>query len=171
MGALARENDAAILEFKAYEIEFVLNTQKILSLDAAENPLTWNSIKFGAEEKENVPNDKGGVYAFVISHQRNFLPPNGYIMYIGITGENSNRSLRDRYGEYLMTSQVKRRPQITRMIVQWHPILRFHFAPVADDFPSEQLRALEKRLITAFMPPCCKNDMTADTRRKKAAFS
>ena len=171
MLALERENDAAISEIKAYELKFVLNTQKILNLDATQNPLQWKSIKFGTSERDKVPDDKRGIYAFAISDQRAFLPPHSYIMYIGIAGKNSNRSLRERYGDYLTNSEVRLRPRIRNMIVQWHPILRFHFAPVADDFFSEQLKALEERLITAFLPPCCKSDLAAKTRRKVAAFS
>ncbi|MCY4137765.1 MAG: hypothetical protein OXF56_05815 [Rhodobacteraceae bacterium] len=171
MEALAQENDAAISAIKAYEIRFVLNTEKILSLDASQHPLEWRSIKFGTNERDRVPDDKRGVYAFVISDPQAFLPPHGYIMYIGIAGKNSNRSLRERYGDYLTNSKVKLRPHIRNMIVQWHPILRFHFAPVAEDYSTDQLTALEDRLITAFLPPCCKNDFAADTRRQVAAFS
>ncbi len=56
------------------------------------------------------------------------------------------------------------------MIVQWHPLLRFHFAPVASDLPRAELKALEKRLITAFLPPCCRGDIEADTRKMMDAF-
>ena len=170
METLAQENDAAISAIKAYELKFILNTEKIFSLEASQCPLQWNSIKFGANEKDKIPGNKRGVYAFVISDPKSFLPSHGYIMYIGIAGKNSNRSLRERYGDYLKNSEVRLRPHIRHMIVQWHQILRFHFAPVADDFSSEQLAALEKRLISAFLPPCCKSDIAANTRRQVSAF-
>ena len=81
--ALKKEHEVDILEIKGYELEFVLNTPTILDLKASENPISWKSIKYDLDQIELVPNDKRGIYAFVISDQRDFLPPNGYIMYIG----------------------------------------------------------------------------------------
>ena len=167
---LADENDAALAALKKYEQHFILNTQKISDLDGSENPLTWNSIRFGKQEIDRVPDDRQGVYAFVVSDPRAFLPPHGYIMYIGLSGRNSFRSLQDRYSDYFKQSEIRRRPRIRRMIVQWHPLLRFHFAPVAGDLPRAELKALEKRLITAFLPPCCRGDIEADTRKMMDAF-
>ena len=94
---LADENDAAVASIKKYELRFILNTQKISDLDGTENPLTWKSIGFGKQEIDKVPDDREGVYAFVISDPRVFLPPHGYIMYIGLSGRDSFRSLHDRY--------------------------------------------------------------------------
>lgn len=167
---LAEENDAAVASIKKYELRFILNTQKISDLDGSENPLTWKSIGFGKQEIDKVPDDREGVYAFVISDPRVFLPPHGYIMYIGLSGRDSFRSLHDRYSDYFKQSELKRRPRINRMIVQWHSLLRFHFAPVASDLPRAELKALEKRLITAFLPPCCRGDIEADTRKMMDAF-
>ncbi|MYH16415.1 MAG: hypothetical protein F4149_14710 [Gammaproteobacteria bacterium] len=167
---MAEENDAAVAAIKKYELLFILNTEKISGLDGSENPLAWNSVRFGKQEIDKVPDDREGVYAFVISDPRAFLPPHGYIMYIGLSGKNAFRSLHDRYSDYFKPSELQRRPRIKRMILQWHPLLRFHFAPVARDLPRAELKALEKRLITAFLPPCCKGDIEADTREKMAAF-
>ncbi len=168
--ALKEQHDVATLEIKGYELEFVLNTPKILDLEASENPISWNSIKFNKDQSDFVPNDKRGIYAFIISDKRDFLPPNGYIMYIGIAGKNSERSLRDRYNDYFKQSEIKARPRLRRMIAQWNELLWFHFAPVEDDFSSTDLQALERRLITAFLPPCCKDDVESDTRRSLDAF-
>ena len=163
--------DLAAREMLAYRISFVLNTGNILGLGEPEHALEWSSIRYGTEEIDKVPDDKRGIYAFVISDRRAFLPPHGYIMYIGIAGKDSNRSLRDRYRDYFSTSQVKRRVPIITMIVRWNRILRFFFAPVAESVSPEQLKALEQNLITAFLPPCCQNDIKADTRRQVPAFS
>lgn len=171
METLAGQNDAALAETKAYEIKFILNTNAILALNPSDNPFHWNSVRFDKNEIQDVPNDQRGLYAFIIADQRTFLPPHGYIMYIGIAGRDSARSLRARYEDYFKQSEVERRPALRRMIVTWHSILRFHFAPVDDNVPSAELKAMEKRLITAFLPPCCKNDIEADTMAMKAAFS
>ena len=167
---LERQVDAAVAEIKGYEIESVLNTNRILALKPSENPLHWNSIRFGKNEINEVPNDQRGLYAFVIADERTFLPTHGYLMYIGISGRRSSRSLRARYGDYFKQSQVVRRPAIKRMIVKWHAILRFHFAPVDDDVSSEELEAMEERLNAAFVPMCSKDDIEADMKEMRAAF-
>ncbi len=169
MVALKRENDADLAQARAYEIEFILNTDKIVGLDSSDNPLRWRSIPFSPDQRHKLL-EKRGIYAFVIADRRRFLPSHGYIMYIGISGANSNRSLRERYTDYFKNSEVRRRPHIRHMIVQWLPILHFHFAPVADQVSPAQLKAIESRLITAFLPPCCKDDIEAGTRRAVAAF-
>ena len=171
MASLAGQVDVAVAEIKAHEIKFILNTNRILALEPSENPFHWNSIRFGKNEIQDVPDDQRGLYAFIIGDQRPFLPPHGYIVYIGISGRDSDRSLRERYEDYFKQSELERRPAVKRMIVTWHRILRFHFAPVADNVPSADLKAMEKRLITAFLPPCCKDDIEAETRAMMAAFS
>lgn len=170
LDVLAGQNDAALAETKAYEVEFTLNTHMIRALEPSQNPLEWDSIRFGKDEIEHIPDDRRGVYAFVIADRRAFLPRHGYVVYVGIAGRDSHRTLRARYEDYFKQSEIQRRPAVRRMIVTWHPILRFHFAPVDDDFPSQELKAIEKRLITAFLPPFCKNDIEADTKAMMSAF-
>ena len=160
--------DAAHEEVLNYEVRDVfLNTNKIRELDAPEYKLEWRSVPFGVTE--DVPNDKRGVYAFVIARPEDFLPTHGYIMYIGIAGKNSERPLLARYRDYLNPQNVIHRPRIARMIKQWRRILRFHFAAINDDVTTEQLQALETRLNTAFLPPCAKGDIEADTKKARAA--
>ena len=171
IAALTEQNDVALAQIKAHEIKFFLNTINIRALKRSENPFRWNSIRFDKNEIQSVPNDQRGLYAFIIADQRAFLPVHGYIMYIGIAGRDSDRSLRARYEDYFKQSEIERRPAVRRMIVTWHPILRFHFAPVDDNVPSTDLKAMERRLITAFLPPCCKDDIEADTMEMMAAFS
>ena len=57
------------------------------------------------------------------------------------------------------------------MIGAWHEVLRFFFAPVDDDFSSEDLRRLEMQLNTALLPPFSKRDIDADVKMKREAFS
>lgn len=171
LATLGRQNDIALAETKAYEIRFILNTDAILALEPSENPLHWNSIRFGKDEIQEVPDDQRGLYAFIVADRRAFLPPHGYIMYIGISGRNSDRSLRARYLDYFKQSEIQHRPRVKRMIVTWHSILRFHFAPVDDNVTSLELEAMEQRLITAFLPPCSKGEIKADTKAALAAFS
>lgn len=132
--------------------------------------LNWQSIKYGTGEINAVPNDKRGVYAFVISWNNNILPPHGYILYIGIAGRNSNRSLRERYRDYLNEKKLIKRERIARMIGVWHEVLRFFFAPVSEKFSSPDLIELERQLNDAIMPCFSVGDLSAELKSKMRAF-
>lgn len=154
-----------------YRITVTLETSKLTAADSDLQPLAWQSIPYGRDEIHKVPADKRGIYAFAVSCPSEVLPPHGYILYIGIAGRNSDRSLRERYRDYLNQSQVKKRARIVRMIGYWGPILRFWFAPVEPTMTSAALQNIERRLNTALMPPFSVNDMDAETRRMMRAFA
>lgn len=133
--------------------------------------LTWQSVPFGTADKDKVPDDKRGIYAFVLCEQNAFLPPHGYVLYIGIAGRKSGRSLRTRYGDYLNPTSVLKRERIARMIALWADVLRFYFVPVDDAMTSTELETLEDQLNSALMPPFSEGDLDAETKRKRRAFT
>ena len=157
-------------EIAKYTVSVTLSPEKMAANEYAIPTLTWDSISYGETELDRVPDDKRGVYAFSVCHNDNLLPPHGYVLYIGIAGRDSNRSLRDRYRDYLNEKKVLRRARIARMIGTWHEVLRFFFAPVPDEVSSDDLKTLEKQLNTALMPPFSEGDLEADTKRKRRAF-
>lgn len=132
--------------------------------------LAWDSIKYGDAEIDKVPGDKRGVYAFSIYQPSQVLPPHGHVLYIGIAGRKSDRSLKERYKDYLSPKKIIKRDRIARMIGTWREVLRFHFAPIEDSMTSEQLEQLERDLNTALLPPFSEGDLEADTKRKRRAF-
>lgn len=162
-------NDATA-DIAKYQVPFVLNAEKILADGHPVATLNWQSISYGDAELNNVPDDKRGIYAFVIHRTSGILPPHGYILYIGIAGRNSDRSLRARYKDYLNPKKVIKRDRIARMIGTWNPVLKFFFASVDDNVSSADLEALEKQLNTAFMPPFSEGDLEGDAKRKRRAF-
>lgn len=153
-----------------YSIKVTLSPDNLMVGNYGLDALNWDSISYGDEELEKVPNDKRGIYAFVICQNDSVLPSHGYVMYIGIAGRKSTRALRARYKDYLNQKKVLKRERIARMIGTWHEVLRFYFAPVEDNFSSEDLEDLEKRLNTALMPPLSEGDLDADTKRQRRAF-
>ena len=157
-------------EVGRYRIEMTLTPHNIVLTDYAIPKLTWYSIKYGDEDIGQVPDDKRGIYAFGVHHASDTLPPHGYIMYIGIAGRNSKRSLRDRYRDYLTESAILKRERIARMIVDWQSVLKFFYAPVEDNVSSEDLIRTERQLNTALMPPFSVGDIEAETRRQQRAF-
>ncbi len=158
-------------EIGKFKLDVILSPDKLQRDDHLLDALNWDSILYNdANELEKVPNDKRGLYAFAICQPSDVLPPHGYILYIGIAGRNSNRSLRARYKDYLNTKQVLKRPRIVRMIGIWNKVLRFYFAPIDDDISTEDLQKIEMQLNTALMPPFSEGDLEADAKSKRKAF-
>ncbi len=162
--------DQANEEIGKFQVQMILSPGK-LAFDSFNVPsLNWDSIKYGPSEIDKIPEDKRGVYAFSISQPSQVLPPHGHILYIGIAGRRSNRSLKARYEDYLNPQKVIKRARIARMIGTWHDVLRFHFAPIDDSMTSEELEQLEQDLNTALLPPFSEGDLEADTKMKRRAF-
>ncbi len=154
-----------------FKFDVILSPDKLQRDDYPLDVLNWDSILYKDDnELEKVPNDKRGLYAFAICHPSKVLPPHGYILYIGIAGRNSNRSLRMRYKDYLNVKKILRRPKIAMMIGKWKKVLRFYFAPVEDEVATEELQEIEKQLNTALMPTFSEGDLEADVKRKRKAF-
>lgn len=154
-----------------YRRTFVLSTNELQAIDFAVAPLNWESIDYGDADIERVPNDKRGIYAFVVQRPHPVFPPHGYIMYIGIAGRKSDRNLRARYRDYLRPAKIAKRDGITRLIGTWHQVLKFYFAPVGDGVTSEDLEKLETQLNNAFMPPFSYGDIDAGLKAAIRAFS
>ncbi len=162
--------DQADKEVGKFRIDLSVSPQKLASSTYVLPSLGWQSVKYGPADLDQVPDDKRGIYAFVIEHPSPVLPPHGYVMYIGIAGRRSARSLKARYRDYLNPQKLMKRERIARMIANWQNVLRFYFAPVDKSITSDQLEEMEKQLNTAMLPPCSDGDLEADTKRKRRAF-
>ena len=154
-----------------YRFTVTLDPDRLTAADSELKPLAWDSIPYGPNEIHRIPDNKRGVYAFAISYPSDVLPLHSYILYIGIAGRDSQRSLRARYRDYLNRRSLLKRERFARMVVCWGPILRFFFAPVEETVTSDDLKSLERRLNTAFMPPFSINDLDARARQMQRAFS
>ena len=157
-------------EVARYAPHIILNPDRLLCNNLVISSLTWHAINYGDAELDQVPDDKRGIYAFTVHVNNSIFPPHGYILYMGIAGRNSNRSLRERYRDYLNTRKVMKRPKIAWMIGNWGNVLQFVFAPVDDDVTSEDLQTLETQLNTAFIPPCSDQDIDAEVRTRRRAW-
>ena len=162
--------DAAVTEIAQYRVTFILSTERMLSTVTEIEELNWSYIPYGSDQIDAVPNDQRGLYAFVVCNENGIFPPHHYVMYVGIAGKKSNRSLRDRYNDYLDENSIVKRPRIARLIVTWKPVLRFYYAPVDDTVNSDTLEAVEVALNGALMPPFSKGDLEIDLKRKRSAF-
>ena len=164
----ARSASDAIARFK---IEFVLSSDQMNDENYELARLNWNSIPYGAAHINRVPDDRRGIYAFAVCKEGEVLPPHCYVLYIGIAGRRSDRSLRERYRDYLNEKKVLKRDRIARMIATWRTVLRFYYAPVENGISTEQLEELEKQLNSTLLPPMSVGDLEADIKRQRRAFS
>lgn len=167
---LERFADAATQEIAKFSLEFCLSPERLKTANFGIDSLNWSHIPYGDERIEEVPNDKRGVYAFVISHDNGILPPHKYVAYIGIAGRKSDRALRERYRDYLYENKVIKRPKIARLIGTWHSVLQFYFAAVEENIETEALEEIERALTSALLPPCSQGDLDADLKQKRSAF-
>lgn len=163
--------DEAHDEVGRYRVNFILSPKNMMTDSYAIADLKWDSISYGEEEVEKVPDDKRGIYAFVICRNNDVFPPHGYVLYIGIAGRHSARTLRDRYKDYLDTTKVRSRARIARMIGDWYQVLHFYFAPIDDNVSLDELMELERQLNTALMPPFSVGDLEAEIKEMRRAFN
>lgn len=168
---LAEIIDPAIQTIAAHKLGFVLPPRGLSRENYALSDLVWHSIQYNDPTAfDSVPDDKAGLYAFAIRGPNAALPPHGYIVYVGIVGYASNRSLRDRYKEYLSVHHVIKRERIARMIRSWHEVLTFYFAPVASTVAPEELAQMERQLNSTLIPPFAVKDLDSNIKKQRRAF-
>lgn len=154
-------------EFKNYGQSFVLNPAQMKGF-TTRCKLDWKKVAFNKINKSLIPQERG-VYAFIVEYNIIGVPPHGYIMYIGETGQDSLHNLQKRYADYLKDKQKPlKRLSLHYMLNNWEECLHFHYAVVKDK--RVNLKKLEKNLNDAFIPPYNINDFSAEIRKGKQAW-
>lgn len=129
--------------------------------------LAWQKLRFDKATQPSIPKQRG-IYAFTLELAPSLLPAHGYILYIGITGDDSNANLYKRYAQYLLhLKNEDGRPAIFYMLDNWNGDLFFNFVPLPDK--KVDLAKLEKALLNAVAPPVNKKDMDASITSVRAA--
>ncbi|HCJ0624841.1 Uncharacterised protein [Klebsiella variicola] len=132
-------------------------------------PLRWSRFRFEIKNKGLIPKERG-IYAFSIALEPSSLPEHGYILYMGITGDDSGGNLYKRYNQYLGYFKRKDgRPKVYNMLKRWEGDLFFSFVPIPDKRMS--LSKLETEFLTAIRPPVNEKDFEARiSNARRAAF-
>jgi hypothetical protein len=113
------------------------------------NQLSWTPLPFGEASRPRIPNDRGGVYSFVVCPRIEQHPFCSYLLYVGKADNFRNRYndyLRDFKQEAIRTEQ----PHLTVMLQKWEEYLLFCFAPIEE---TDLIEETEDRLIQAYLPP------------------
>jgi hypothetical protein len=158
--------DVVNFDLKPYKQDFIINPL-LWKKFVTSAQLTWSKIEFTSNNKRLVPKCRG-VYAFVVEYNHSKFPTHGYIMYVGISGDTSNHTLRERYGNYLTEKARVKRPRIHYLLNHWSECLYFHYAEIPDK--RIRLNKLEKALNDVLIPPFNTNDFSAEIKDAKRAF-
>lgn len=161
-------------EVQTHNITFVLNPDNIWNSykdefrEITENG-NWQEVKFLNDDAsklntdiENVPNNCGGVYIFILKGQ--IIPVSHvYILYVGRVRYTNNQNLRKRLKEYLNDN----RPKIEAMRRTWGNNLYIKYLPLDDNAVITQL---EEELIRVIIPPCNDKYPSVINKAIQAAF-
>lgn len=114
-------------------------------------PLNWSRSAFNRTSTRQIPDNRIGVYAFVLEPNIGGLNL-GYLLYVGMT---RTQKFRQRFRQYLRHQQEGQtnRPIVKQMLTIWPDHLSFYYSPIDD--PSI-IKSIEDRLIAAFKPPACR---------------
>ena len=130
-------------EFNSFKCNFNLWPERWTSIKDI-GSLNWQTYPFDIEYIAEIP-ALTGIYSLVINPGVTNHPQR-YLCYIG----KSDRTLRDRYLEYLRESNnIKGRPKLLRLLNKWKSYIEFCYVPVQNGNAKE----LEEKLLDAFIPP------------------
>lgn len=146
--------------------QFVISPKQLKKFSTVAS-LVWEKVEFTSANKASIPKTRG-IYAFVVEHNDFGLPPHGYVLYVGISGDTSKRTLQIRYGDYLRDKRINKRANIHYMLNKWDECLFFHYAAIVDK--RIKLSKLEKDMSDALQPPFSKKDFSAEIRQARKAF-
>lgn len=111
--------------------------------------LSWHIVPFDSACVQEVPENKRGVYSFVVQPGIASHPACSYLLYIGQTGRN----FRVRYQEYLRDEADGvngRRPHISGMLCKWKGYISFCYANVDKE---DLIEKTEDALLASYLPP------------------
>lgn len=110
--------------------------------------LNWTTIKFEKDKMNEIPDDKCGIYSFIVKPGIAKHPHCSCLLYIG---KADQESLRKRITQYFYEpNNAKGRPPVQDMIIDWFDNL-FVCYTVVDEV--KEIGNLEDALLNAFVPP------------------
>ena len=120
--------------------------------------LSWQRVKYNSNQQ---PLDRRGVYAFVLCPETILaqnVPPFGFVLYIGETGNSGSETLKSRLGSYRNKRAQRSRARVYAMIEIWSEHLYFYYAEVS---VGTNTKKCETSLLDTLLPPCNEKDFSA----------
>ena len=149
---------------KKYQVERVILSPERWNTYVSYTSLVWSTVKFDKDQKHMIPNDKGGIYTFVVRPDIADHPCCSYLLYVGKT---EKQNLRTRFMQYFYEeNKIKGRPLVKKMISLWNNNLYFCYTPIDD---RSLIHNVENSLIGAYMPPI-NNEFPSDIKQAIGAW-
>ncbi len=135
--------------------EFILHVDKWDSMDEDIKRIVsggWSNIKYLNDDGKlnpeiaNLPNDKGGIYIFLLSPDI-VSGLHRYIMYVGRARRQKDFSLQKRCRHYIKDT----RPLVAEMVGNWGRYLYLYYLPLDSD---DEITKVERELNRVIIPPC-----------------
>ena len=125
---------------------FTLSPELWATLDLPQ-PLRWIRTMFDQTKARDIPNDRVGVYAFILEPSIACIGV-AYLLYVGKTTEH----FRARFYKYKRDQHDPHtnRPLVQIMLNAWPGRLAFYYAPIEN---RTIVQETENQLIAAFKPP------------------
>lgn len=156
----------SVKDFKLYHNKFYVDMRRWKTFQSRVK-LDWKRIRFEQGNRVKIPKERG-IYAFTVLLDSTDLPIHAYILYMGITGDNSGADLHSRYGQYLADARsMNKRPKVCAMLEMWKGDLFFNFVPIPNKRVS--LSKLERSFLSAVVPPVNEADIDAKVSGKRKA--
>lgn len=155
-------------EFKACKQTFLLHVRSWEDCTTT-HPLVWSHVEYHSTDD---PVDERGVYAFVLDagrHSPSPIPPLSFVLYIGETGDDNDRTLKTRLRDYRNKKSQRERANVYPMLETWGDALLFYFAAVDAGVSTKDLEA---QMLDSLLPPRNQAGFCATVRlARTAAFS
>jgi len=139
---------AKTLSLKKYHIDRLVLSPERWATYANRTPLSWMIVRFNEQQQNLVPDDKGGVYSFIVKPGIANHPECAFLLYVGMA---QKQSLRKRFKQYFQERNARKgRPKIRKMLNTWDHHLWFCYATIEDKC---RIHDVEQSLIGAYLPP------------------
>lgn len=133
---------------KKYHVNPVILSPKRWATYTNKTPLSWVVVRFEKTEEVSIPEDRRGVYSFVVKPGIAEYPESTYLLYVG---KAEDQSLRQRFVQYFYERNARKgRPKVQRMLQLWEYHLWFCYTTIED---TDQIHGIEQSLIGAYIPP------------------
>jgi len=149
---------------KKYHVDRVILSPEHWATFANEVSLSWVLVRFDKSQNSLIPDDRAGVYTFVVKPGIADHPECAYLLYVG---KAENQSLRERFTQYFYERNARKgRPKVQKMLNLWDHHLWFCYATIED--PTE-IHGIEQGLISAYLPPI-NDEFPAEIRKAMKAW-
>jgi hypothetical protein len=124
----------------------------------------WQYLEYSSGANPLVAPQTPGIYLFVLRPPYSIFTEYNHVMYVGMSDEGLNERLND---GYRTPSQVKLRPHVWRLILDYGPFLRWYYLPLPG-FSKKELEEIESLLIGYFCnPPINRKDAPTPIKEAK----